>query len=158
MSRDKSIYKLRQHKWAKPLKLSIFAASMAQQTACETDRIYELMLLARQGEFDLIMPARPSWEVWLGMYRDHCRVFRGAVGGMLLPGDHEQEIRGGRIRTDDFVHPKHALYQAELHPARGQYRLGRIAGVGAAGASGGVGGRGQSVAESRAALRPGVGG
>jgi hypothetical protein len=26
--------------------------------------------------------------------------------------------RGGRIRTDDFLVPNQALYQAELHPAR----------------------------------------
>ena len=31
--------------------------------------------------------------------------------GNELGGD-----RGGRIRTDDFLLPKQALYQAELHP------------------------------------------
>ena len=29
---------------------------------------------------------------------------------------HDKHNRGGRIRTDDFLHPKQALYQAELHP------------------------------------------
>ena len=29
--------------------------------------------------------------------------------------------RGGRIRTDDFLVPNQALYQAELHPATAHY-------------------------------------
>ena len=33
--------------------------------------------------------------------------------------------RGGQIRTDDFLLPKQALYQAELRPVRG----GKIAGL-----------------------------
>lgn len=33
--------------------------------------------------------------------------------------------RGDRTRTDDFMYPKHALYQAELRPA-GLWEMGRI--------------------------------
>lgn len=31
--------------------------------------------------------------------------------------------RGGQIRTDDFLLPKQALYQAELRPERGKESL-----------------------------------
>jgi hypothetical protein len=30
----------------------------------------------------------------------------------------EEKSRGGQIRTDDFLLPKQALYQAELRPVR----------------------------------------
>ena len=36
-----------------------------------------------------------------------------------LPNCATSRGRGGRIRTDDFLHPKQALYQAELHPVIG---------------------------------------
>lgn len=31
-----------------------------------------------------------------------------------------KKSRGGQIRTDDFLLPKQALYQAELRPVRGR--------------------------------------
>jgi hypothetical protein len=88
--RDKSIYKLRLHKWLFSVRLSSLAVSIAHQTACDTDRIYELMLLARRGGIDENLPGRPTPATWLSMYRDHKRVFRGTCDAMpmlLGPGD-----------------------------------------------------------------------
>lgn len=91
--RDKSIYKLRLHKWAMFRKVNMFTVSMAQWMACETDRIYELMCLARKGAIEGKLPSRPTREVWLSMYRDHHRVFRGvcdAMPSLLGPGEQAQ--------------------------------------------------------------------
>ena len=51
-------------------------------------------------------------------------------GRALVPPDRHNSLkikksRGGQIRTDDFLLPKQALYQAELRPVRG----GKIAGL-----------------------------
>ncbi len=45
--------------------------------------------------------------------------------GEILHNPLIMKSRGGQIRTDDFLLPKQALYQAELRPVRG----GKIAGL-----------------------------
>gem|GEM_PF-3708712 len=54
---------------------------------------------------------------------DREAVVNGKAGKGLQAKDGERQNRGGQIRTDDFLYPKQALYQAELRPAQDPYSI-----------------------------------